>query len=685
MTRGRVYPARRVTIAAAVVALLPFFAGAQPAAGAGNVCAWEFLDPAEGSGLCNGQPCLTVLEATRTLKENLEHVCTELVVEDLPTDFLDGCVLEAASGALVCGAGGGAPLTVEEGDGTPTVGSIETVVFAAPCTVTDDTGGQVTVDCPGSAGAGLTVEEEDGTPSVAAVTEIRVANGALTDNGLGSVSLAGGGGSPPNSFETINTTAGTDPVADSATDTLILAGTAPLAVTGDAATDTVTLSVADATTGARGVVQLAEDLAGTAAAPVVVNDSHDHTGASVSALDAADITTGTFDPARLPTATTAAQGAVVLAGDGEATAGEVVEATDDRLTDSRDAVSLRGVDLGADVAAPDDGDLVKFDQASGEWRAAPAGSAAFVDLDSDYGDETVTSTWNLGGAIVEVPNSTAPTAGDCDDAAEHGRVHVDSDAPSGEQFYVCEGAAGWVLQGGGGGDSPFSGVYHPDRAPTSGLSTPSDELNGAVPSCTWGNQGSSTWTASMDTAVLDIVAGDATEQARVCYLGAPPAGNWTMVAKLSLSVATGTGNLRYGILGLIGGTTASPTSLATSLCGWFTANKEFSCGANSYTSYAYAGGVNHGVQNLWETSSSAVGPPAVCLRLQHDDAANTLASAIAWDCMTWQTVGTQASVTTAPSNLGLFVSATSAVTVAPKLRIEWVRTFASLTDVVGEE
>lgn len=40
----------------------------------------------------------------------------------------------------------------------------------------------------------LTVEEEDGTPSVANVTEIRVTNGTLTDNGGGSVSISTGGG-----------------------------------------------------------------------------------------------------------------------------------------------------------------------------------------------------------------------------------------------------------------------------------------------------------------------------------------------------------------------------------------------------------------------------------------------------------------------------------------------------------
>ena len=37
--------------------------------------------------------------------------------------------------------------------------------------------------------AGVTVKEEDGTPSVGSVTEIRVPNGSLTNNGSNSVSL----------------------------------------------------------------------------------------------------------------------------------------------------------------------------------------------------------------------------------------------------------------------------------------------------------------------------------------------------------------------------------------------------------------------------------------------------------------------------------------------------------------
>lgn len=48
----------------------------------------------------------------------------------------------------------------------------------------------------GSGGADLTVREQDGVPTVATVSEIRVTNGTLTDEGGGVVSLAIGGASP---------------------------------------------------------------------------------------------------------------------------------------------------------------------------------------------------------------------------------------------------------------------------------------------------------------------------------------------------------------------------------------------------------------------------------------------------------------------------------------------------------
>ena len=62
-------------------------------------------------------------------------------------------------------------------------------------------GDTLTINSSGGGGGGgsLTVKEQDGTPNVGSVTEIRVSNGTLTDEGSGAVSITtggGGGGAP---------------------------------------------------------------------------------------------------------------------------------------------------------------------------------------------------------------------------------------------------------------------------------------------------------------------------------------------------------------------------------------------------------------------------------------------------------------------------------------------------------
>lgn len=59
-----------------------------------------------------------------------------------------------------------------------------------------------------------------------------------------------------------------------------------------------TYTLPDATNLVTGGVRLTGDLAGTATSPAVVDDSHAHTGATISALDTGDITTGTLSQAR---------------------------------------------------------------------------------------------------------------------------------------------------------------------------------------------------------------------------------------------------------------------------------------------------------------------------------------------------------------------------------------------------
>jgi len=59
-----------------------------------------------------------------------------------------------------------------------------------------------------------------------------------------------------------------------------------------------TYTLPDATSGVTGGVRLTGDLGGTATSPSVVDDSHAHTGTTISALDTGDITTGTLSGAR---------------------------------------------------------------------------------------------------------------------------------------------------------------------------------------------------------------------------------------------------------------------------------------------------------------------------------------------------------------------------------------------------
>lgn len=69
----------------------------------------------------------------------------------------------------------------------------------------------------------------------------------------------------------------------------------------------------------------------------------------------------------------------------------------------------------------------------------------------ETGSYTMTSSIDMSAAKVELPNSAIPPSTDCDEAGEVGRIYLDTDAPSGQWLYACEGVSGWKLQGDGGG------------------------------------------------------------------------------------------------------------------------------------------------------------------------------------------------------------------------------------------
>ena len=76
----------------------------------------------------------------------------------------------------------------------------------------------------------------------------------LTTNGSNVLSWAAAGGSSGNSFETIDVPAGTDPVADSSTDTLTITETSFLTLTGTASTDTIDITQVTTDLGTDGLI-----------------------------------------------------------------------------------------------------------------------------------------------------------------------------------------------------------------------------------------------------------------------------------------------------------------------------------------------------------------------------------------------------------------------------------------------
>ena len=76
-----------------------------------------------------------------------------------------------------------------------------------------------------------------------------------------------------------------------------------------------------------------------------------------------------------------------------------------------------------------------------------------TDLDTDYGNEVVTSEFDFGGGVLEIPNSTS-LPGTCD----VGDIYFDTDATSGQRIYGCESTNTWALQGDGVGSGSPGGA-----------------------------------------------------------------------------------------------------------------------------------------------------------------------------------------------------------------------------------
>lgn len=93
-----------------------------------------------------------------------------------------------------------------------------------------------TISCP--AGTSPVADSATDTLILAAGAGITITGNSGTDT----ITIAATGGGSSNSFETINCPNGTDPVADSSTDTLNLVDGAGITITGNSATDSITVA-----------------------------------------------------------------------------------------------------------------------------------------------------------------------------------------------------------------------------------------------------------------------------------------------------------------------------------------------------------------------------------------------------------------------------------------------------------
>ena len=138
------------------------------------------------------------------------------------------------------------------------------------------------------------------------------------------------------------------------------------------------------------------------------------------------------------------------------------------------------------------------EQSDGFTRSESAANVAdFVEDELDIGatDQTVTGDFDFGGGTLQVPNSTS-LPGTC----EVGDAYMDTDATSGERFYLCESANTWALQGDGGGGG---GGSMDDFSVTGDSGTPETIADGNTLDIA-GGAGIDTSVAATDTVTVAI-------------------------------------------------------------------------------------------------------------------------------------------------------------------------------------
>lgn len=315
----------------------------------------------------------------------------------------------------------------------------------------------------------------------------------------------GGGGGSPNSFSTVDTSSGTDPVADSSTDTLTLSGTSPIIITGDSSLDSVTLSVTQ-----NAGTDITSDLEEETHAPEHNQGGSDSiSGESLASLcssgnplegdGAGGLQCGIDDTGTDDQSASEVNISDTGAFFTGATVEDALQEVGPTMTDSRTPTAhssshnengsdeVLGENLGT---ACTDGQILVANTTGGMVCGNP-GSASFTTLDGDYGDETILSTHDISGGTLQLPNSDTLPSTSCDNDTEKGRIYIDNDAESGQQIYICEGSSlGWVLSSGGSSPSLLH-VRHELASGTNG-----------------GDASASTWnTRPINTTKTNTIAG----------------------------------------------------------------------------------------------------------------------------------------------------------------------------------
>ena len=272
---------------------------------------------------------------------------------------------------------------------------------------------------------GVTVSELDGAPTVGAVTEIKVTNGSLTDNGDGTVSVATSGAS--------NITIGTSAVTGGTVGGVHYTATGPVLqeLTGAGLLLVNSLSAPTIYAGVTCTNQVLRLLSAVGAGTCVT---------LTSAYVDTSIWTGT-----------AASGLLKASSQGVLT--QALAGTDYVDPSGTAATASALVANGANCSAGSFPLGVDANGAAETCTALPttiAGTANQITASAATGAVTlsISSTLDLTSKTVRLPNSTS-LPGTC----TVGDVYFDTDATAGQNQYGCTGTNVWTLQGDGGAGS----------------------------------------------------------------------------------------------------------------------------------------------------------------------------------------------------------------------------------------